>query len=662
MEKTSAVLSPERAVDRGASPRLKLLLELEPRHRAFVRNLCDLLLRRTVPRIFTTSRPAPFWNDVFVDSRVPWPAFLESMLWHITLVVAVVWGLSPVWKQNALSPQQRLLHDSSVVYYKPEHPFSAAKSSRPHLPVRPRAAALPKSAALRSRQRAIPVTPQSKPALVTPPDIKQALAKLPNVAPGNSIAPEVPSAALQHSRLGRSGNLPSAVAPAPQLGETEARRLGGPQAFAVAPAPDLEGASARRQASVSGSRVVAPAPTVSGLSASRGNMNIGHSRVVQPAPQLAMTEHHAGPGMSSANVPGAATSVVPPAPTLGRSIVHSGAPGSSISASGEQIVPPPPSIQAAAAAAEPRLGSSGFSSQAVPPAPSMAGARHAGVGRSRAGSLPGAGSQVVPPPPSLANAKGGMGSSGRAAIGLPSGTETSAVRPARSLTGAGNSVARGPGPGSSSGNGSSAVPPAPSLSGMQDGAGSSARESVGAAAVASATAHALPPLVEDANNPGGKQPLPPMDPLPTDTADPPVSEKQPALTPTTVELPPGLVGLVFALPGTSYFSNYEVFVAKRRLPKDQLEFIKLVYQFLPYQRRLSEYGMNTPRVIKLKVVRDGSCDESLGEMLRPYLDKTQPEIQYPEIPEALRKFDQNVKLPCFRTTADDYRDAMERSH
>ena len=35
----------------GPVPRLRLLIELEPRHRVFFRNLADLLLSRRVPQI-----------------------------------------------------------------------------------------------------------------------------------------------------------------------------------------------------------------------------------------------------------------------------------------------------------------------------------------------------------------------------------------------------------------------------------------------------------------------------------------------------------------------------------------------------------------------------------------------------------------------------------
>jgi len=154
-----------------------------------------------------------------------------------------------------------------------------------------------------------------------------------------------------------------------------------------------------------------------------------------------------------------------------------------------------------------------------------------------------------------------------------------------------------------------------------------------------------------------------MDPLPVDSVSP-----TPAVNnenkPTVEELPLGLLGLVFAAPGTSFFSNFEVFVAKRRVGKDQLQLIKLVYEFLPYQRRLSEYDLNNlpPRVIKLRVTPDPNCDESLGQIIQPHTDPTPSATEYPKLPAALRSSDLNAVLPCYRTTADDFQKAMSRAH
>ena len=112
-----------------------------------------------------------------------------------------------------------------------------------------------------------------------------------------------------------------------------------------------------------------------------------------------------------------------------------------------------------------------------------------------------------------------------------------------------------------------------------------------------------------------------------------------------------VIGLALKLPSTSYFSNYEVFFAERRVGKAQAELIKLVYVYLPYQRRLTEYGLNDTKVFKLRVIRDPSCDESLLQM-------TWPEAEQAQNKAAGTNGDTGGKLPCYRTTADDYKRAM----
>jgi hypothetical protein len=130
--------------------------------------------------------------------------------------------------------------------------------------------------------------------------------------------------------------------------------------------------------------------------------------------------------------------------------------------------------------------------------------------------------------------------------------------------------------------------------------------------------------------------------------------------PATNEPPPGpaeefplrLVSLALPTQGSSFFSNYEVFIAERRLPRGQAQLIKLVYTFLPYQKRLSEYIQSNARVYTLRVTRDATCDESLMQMT--WSDTGGDDSMFPGA-------DRNSKLPCYRTSAEDYQRALSRS-
>jgi hypothetical protein len=153
-----------------------------------------------------------------------------------------------------------------------------------------------------------------------------------------------------------------------------------------------------------------------------------------------------------------------------------------------------------------------------------------------------------------------------------------------------------------------------------------------------------------------------MDPLPAGGGSDPsaANNADPA---NAEELPLGLLGVVFEAPGSSFFSNFEVFVAKRRVGKDQLQLIKLVYEFLPYQKRLSEYDLNNQRqrIIKLRVVPDPSCDETLGQVVQGHADANAPASEAPKLPAALRSYDMNALLPCYRTNASDFQKAMSQT-
>jgi hypothetical protein len=582
MDKAPAVLVAIQRVQRSApAPRLRLLTELEPRHRVFFRNLADLL-SRPVSQIPITSRPAPFWDDVFVPSGAPWSAFLESLLWHLLLLIVFVWGQSRIWTPVKLFPQQAAVH-RSITYYPLRQSFSAAESRVTSVGARSR----PKHTSPRKppHQSAMPVTPQQKPSMVTPPDIKQATAKLPNFLGSHAVTPMVPFSATAGPRRNALAGPSGVVAPPPEvdkdkdIDQAKARRRALPEANAVAPAPQFAGPSAAR---------AMKAPNTGGL------------RVVPPPPSVQNAGNSARAGRLSSGL-------------------------NSLSGAAPNVVPPPPSVQTARnAAGDSGLGAmAGASSQVVPPPPSVESAGHPG-GRGRLDSLSGNGSQIVPPPPSVEG----------------SGAPTGGTRLA-SLSGAGSEV----------------VPPPPSV----EGAGHSS----GRGRLAGSPAVTPPSAVESAGNSGARKILEPMDsgarkilepmdPLPMDASSNP---------PAVEELPLGFLGVVFAAPGTSFFSNFEVFVARRRVGKDQLQLIKLVYEFLPYQRRLSEYDLNNlpPRVIKLRVTPDPSCDESLGQVIQSHADPALPATQYPKLPAALRSADLSAVLPCYRTTADDFQKAMSTS-
>src|ERR1700674_5661201 len=522
MDKAPGVLIANQKVQRlEPAPSLRLLIELEPGHRVFFRNLADLLLSPRVPPIPITSQPVPFWGDVFVPSGARWSSFMESMLCHLLLMILFVWGQSRVWVQVKPFPQREAFN-RSITYYPPTQTFPAA-GGRASI-VRERSRVTRTSPQQSAHQPAMPVTPQQKPSLVTPPDIKQATAKLPNFLGSHVVTPMVPFSATVGPQRNALAGPSGLVAPPPADDQAPVRRMALPQASAVAPAPELGGPSARR---------AIKAPDTSGL------------RVVPPPPSVQKVGNSDRAGRLS-SLPGAGANVIPPPPPLPGAGNAGDARLGSIAGANPQVVPPPPSVQGAGNFA--RTGPMDRLSPPVlpvlPPPPLVQGSGGSAA-NTRLGSVSSVGLEVVPPPPSVEDA-GNSGGGGR----LPSlsGEGSQIVPPPPSLEGASNSGGGGR-LGSMSGGGSQIVPP--------------------------------PPSIEGAGNSGASGPAKTMNPEPAvaSSPTPAVNNENKA---TVEELPLGLIGLVFAAPGTSYFSNFEVFVAKRRVGKDQLQLIKLVYEFLPY--------------------------------------------------------------------------------
>jgi len=155
-------------------------------------------------------------------------------------------------------------------------------------------------------------------------------------------------------------------------------------------------------------------------------------------------------------------------------------------------------------------------------------------------------------------------------------------------------------------------------------------------------------------------PLEQMDPLP----DVPESAQN---APSMNEIPAGpaeeLQMHFMAVPGGStngsFFSKYEVVLAERTVKQGKTETIKLVYESLPYQKRLSDYDWNTTKIYKLRAIPDPRCDESLMQIWWPEGgDVPDAEEQAVANQLAAKVGDMNTKLHCFRTTADDFQRAI----
>jgi len=109
------------------------------------------------------------------------------------------------------------------------------------------------------------------------------------------------------------------IGPAPAVPASEISRLTPKiDRSVIAPPPDLQPAS-QKTFHAPEPAVVAPPPTVEARSIRRlGDLNIGHSSVIAPAPQLSLADQRAVPGRSSAALKRAPDVIAPP-PSLAAS-------------------------------------------------------------------------------------------------------------------------------------------------------------------------------------------------------------------------------------------------------------------------------------------------------------------------------------------------------
>jgi TonB family protein len=451
---------------------LRLLVELEPWGRNFRRNLADFLLRRKPPALQTTSRPAPFWPDVFVPQRLPWGAFVESVLYHL-IVFAVAWGVTTLMPPPRHVVQVRRFDPKDVIYYSPSEYLPPLDTGRP-------SAAKPvKGNPEFAKQPIVSVPPEADnrhQTIVTPPDVKITQdVETPNiVAWGNHSVP-VPGAAVERKSL----NMPllpnQIVAPTPDVNQTSRRNPGAFEQGVVAPPPKVETGSRSvtsmamdvvapaADASAAGQRralrgpesaVVAPPPTTDAAAIRRlGDLNIGRSDVIVPAPQLPVAAQRTLPGFGGSE----GNAIVPPPPSMEGGTAAGGANlrasrATRVGAPGGQVVPPPPALSGTRSPdAGGHIIALGIHPAITPPAEPPVGNRRGTFAASPEGKSGAEGTPDVRAGASGANGHGagkngsaGAGGSGGSVAGVPSGLLVGAgAKPAAATTGGGDPTGAG---------------------------------------------------------------------------------------------------------------------------------------------------------------------------------------------------------------------------
>jgi TonB family protein len=292
-----------------------LLVELEPWHLAFLRNLRDLFSPRLRQDFQILSSPGRFWSDVFVASGLPWAPFAQSAAFHAA-AIAVIWGMSQLLLHG---PQSVVPAHASenVVYYSPSEYLPALDTDFRQKRVKQKGE--PEQA--RQPILSVPSEPENRTqTIVTPPNIKlNHDLPLPNIVVWSLPQPLVPIATTQHIRT--NFNLPvlplTVIAPVPAITRRFAQHAPALAQQVVAPAPRLDVASSARSIEVSTPAVISPPPALQALSAHRlGDIDTAPVPIVAPAPALPVTEQRRLGGSAEASLGKAGTVVVPPPPSI----------------------------------------------------------------------------------------------------------------------------------------------------------------------------------------------------------------------------------------------------------------------------------------------------------------------------------------------------------
>jgi protein TonB len=273
---------------------LKLFVERDPASPEF-RSGVQTILGLQEPAELPTAAELDLWRDVFVQQKLPWGRFLQSVLLHAA-AIALLYTISLAWIRQRQILDRAAFDRSSLITYTPEDYLPPLDTGTPD------PAQVETGDPVYARQPILSVPPEAdnrSQTIVVPPDLKlNRDVAMPNIIATGAIVPAVPLDATR----------------------AQSARLVAPEMQVVAPAPDVQFSPDRVVQAAMKSDVISPPPEFTTSTKGQiGLLNIGPSEVVAPAPQLTLTEQHALGSRGKGHVPGGAVQPVGPPPSLAAS-------------------------------------------------------------------------------------------------------------------------------------------------------------------------------------------------------------------------------------------------------------------------------------------------------------------------------------------------------
>jgi TonB family protein len=269
--------------------------ELEPRLRAFWRNLTDLILRREPPPVETTAELVPIPEEKWIATGLGPRHYLESYGYHIALVVVIYVVCTSAWFNRPVKLESP--------FAKTEVDHYALSEYLPPINTGPRGEAKPRKGQPKlAKQEILSVPPNpdnSHQTIVTPPNIKlNRDVSLPNMVAWTNI-PGQPIAASQRqlSQLKLPQFAPQVVEPTADVSKlkSQSKMAALEQPTVVEPKADVSQVKPKLTMPVLAQpSVVEPPLSPDQLKLKRGEINMAQLNPEVAAPKLPVEAQRAG--------------------------------------------------------------------------------------------------------------------------------------------------------------------------------------------------------------------------------------------------------------------------------------------------------------------------------------------------------------------------------
>jgi len=268
---------------------LKLLVERDPASPEFRSEVRAVLGSQEIAAELPSDGERDLWRDVFVQQKLPWGRFLQSALLHVA-TVALLYTISLAWIRQQHILDRAAFDRSSLVTYSPDEylpPLDTGASEAPKAQT---------GDPVYARQPILSVPPEAdnrSQTIVVPPDLKlDHDVPLPNIVATGAVVPAVPLDATHATLTPLVAPEMQVVAPAPDVQFAPDRVVqAAMKSDVIAPPPEV---TDHRTRGVAGpdAAVVEPPPELRSTKGRVGQVDIGPSAVVGPAPQLTLAEQH----------------------------------------------------------------------------------------------------------------------------------------------------------------------------------------------------------------------------------------------------------------------------------------------------------------------------------------------------------------------------------